>query len=143
MTVIQPGIDTYFGLFDQLYFIPMMFGIGSGLLIGLFMFGLLGGLISILLYKRRILRLPNYKISAFVGYLLFILIFFILPMLFEYSYHWPLVYLPFLHIIVILIFLAIFDKKKVCNSLYWSFILSYFIASFVLGFFPLFWVSIL
>jgi hypothetical protein len=118
-----------------IYIIPMIFGMGGGMLTGLFIFGLIGGLVGILLYKRKILRLPNYKINIFAGYLVFSLFLFILPFSYQGA-RFPLFCLPFLHIIVILVFLTLFDKKKICSSLYWSFVLSYFLACFALGFIP-------
>jgi len=121
-----------------IYVIPMVLGVGGGVLVGLFIYGLLGGLIGILLYKRKILKLPNYKINVFIGYLIFIFFLFILPNFFVYSDYitkFFLLGLPLLHITISLIFLSFFEKKKVTNSLYWSFILSYFFGCFALSIF--------
>ncbi len=123
-----------------MYIIPMVFGMGGGMLAGLFIYGLLGGLIGILLYKRKILKLPNYKISAFAGYLVFTFFLLILPVLLTSSFYRDFIslFLPFLHIIIILIFLTLFEKKKVIKSLYWSFVLSYLLGCFALGIFGIF-----
>jgi len=121
-----------------IYIIPMVLGMGGGILAGLYIYGLLGGLIGILLYKRKILKIPNYKIGVFAGYLVFILFPFILLTLLTtsfYSGEFILLFLPFLHVIIILILLSFFEKKKVTNSLYWSFILSYLLGCFTLGIF--------
>lgn len=131
-------------LLGIMYIIPMLLGIGGGILVGLYIYGLLGGLIGILLYKRKILELPNYKIGIFAGYLIFIFFLFILPALLTASFssaEFTLLFLPFLHIIIILIFLTLFEKKKVIKSLYWSFVLSYLLGCFVLGIFGIFFFS--
>lgn len=123
-----------------MYFIPMVLGMGGGMLAGLYIYGLLGGLIGILLYKRKILKLPNYKISTFMGYLVFTFFLLILPVLLTSSFYRDFIslFLPFLHIIIILIFLTLFERKKVIKSLYWSFVLSYLLACFALGIFGIF-----
>lgn len=116
----------------------MVLGVGGGVLAGLFIYGLLGGLIGILLYKRKILKLPNYKISIFIGYFVFIFFLFILPAFFVYTYDitkFFLFGLTLLHITINLIIHSFFEKKKITNSLYWSFILSYLFGCFVLSIF--------
>ena len=121
---------------EVMYFIPTLLGMGGGILVGLYIYGLLGGLIGILLYKRKILKLPNYKIGAFAGYLTFIFFLFILPALLTASFsgeEFALLFLPFLHIIIILIFLTLFERKKVIKSLYWSFVLSYLLGCLILS----------
>jgi len=133
-----------FEFLEVMYFIPTLFGMGGGILVGLYIYGLLGGLIGILLYKRKILKLPNYKISAFAGYLIFIFFLFILPALLTASFSgaaFTLSSLSLFHIIVILIFLTLFEKKKVIKSLYWSFVLSYLLACFAFSIFGLSYLS--
>jgi len=129
------AISDFLGI---IYIIPMVLGMGGGMLVGLYIYGLLGGLIGILLYKRKILKLPNYKISIFAGYLVFIFFLFILPILLTSSFYNStiiLLFLPFLQIIIILVLITFFEKKKVSNSIYWSFILSYLLGCFALSIF--------
>lgn len=116
-------------------------------------FGLIGGLIGILIHEKKIINFPNYKIPAFIcclisssiTYILIFFIFFILPILYgRYSYSAtdisPLVvfaflaiFLSVLHITAILVILTLFEYKNILsNNNYLAFTLAYFLASILL-----------
>lgn len=130
----------------------IVIGIGISIAFSLLnIFGMIGGLFGILIHEKKIINFPNYKIPAFIGYLVFssisyillFLIFFILPIFYgRYSYYdiWPLIifaflaiFLSVLHITAILILLTLFEYKNILtNNNYLAFTLAYFFASILL-----------
>ena len=64
------------GVFIILFFV---YGLGIGFLIAFTFIGLIAGLIGLLLFNRKIVMFPNPKISIFVGYVAFTVLFTILP----------------------------------------------------------------
>jgi len=93
---------------------------------------------------------PNAKIAIFVGYIVFIVVFIILPFLLallptivsspsRYSSITPLTFLltffsiPLIHCVITIGFYIFLENRKAFNSNYFAFITAYFLASLVLA----------
>ena len=126
----------------------LVFGLSVGSVIGFTSIGLIGGLIGILLFNRKIVKFPNIKIAIFIGYIAFLIIFFLLPFLLSipsYSYSgssmsFLLLFLsiPFIHCVITIGFFILLQNRNAFNSNYFAFITAYFLASLVLTPFMLF-----
>jgi len=127
-------------MFFLIFFIFSFFlGMGIGFVIGFSLLGLIGGLVGLFLFKRNIIRFPNYKIAAFVGYIAFVIIFYIIPLLgIAGASSEPFLLLiifgiPFIQAAVTLGFMILFERRQVLRSFYWTFVLSYFCAAFLIA----------
>jgi len=131
----------------------MFFGLGIGFIITFTLLGLIGGLFGLLFFNRKIM-FPNAKVAMFIGYVTFIVIFYILPFLSLFllsspsyssrSTFNPLTFLlsffslPFIHCAIIIGFYILLENRKAFNSNYFAFITAYFLASLVLAPFMMF-----
>lgn len=132
----------------------LIMGISMAVIFSLFeVIGLIGGLLGIYVYDKEIIKLSNYKVGGFLGYLIFsffgyslLFSIFILAPILSGSYYrfdpWVLfffglvIFLSIVHITLILGLLTLFDYRSVLKNRYLAFTLSYFIASLLLT--PLF-----
>ncbi|NIO45107.1 MAG: hypothetical protein GTN36_06190 [Candidatus Aenigmarchaeota archaeon] len=155
--VIMPYIPNFFQFFLMLFMIFFLFfGLGVGSIIAFTIIGLIGGLFGLLFFNRKVIMFPNPKIAIFIGYVGFILVFLILPLLLailpeiisysssSYSGFTPMTLLltffslPLIHCVVSIGFYILLENRKAFNSNYFAFITAYFLACLVLAPFTVF-----
>ena len=153
---VFPSYPGIFEIFLYLFmFFFLFFGLGVGFIIALTIIGLIGGLLSLLCFNRKIIRFPNEKVAIFVGYIAFLVIFFILPILLALlpaifspssygssftplSLLTMLFSLPFIHCVITIGFYIFLRNKNTFNNNYFGFITAYFLASLTLAPFTIF-----
>lgn len=129
----------YGGLLQVIFMFFVVYGVSTGMVIGFSLFGLIGGLVGLLLHRRGIVKFPNYKIAAFTGYIGFILVFLIIPiLLFAGSSSFGseilfIIFIPFIHAAVTVGFLVFMEHKKAFYSMYWGYVAAFFCASLVMA----------
>jgi hypothetical protein len=114
-------------------------GVIAGLVITGCTFGLLGAMLGIKLHKQKKFNIPNWRIGAFAGYVVLFLVsglYFYLTMSYSYISMQQVMSVAFIGLfqgVITMLVSTLLENKKIVNSYYWDFILSYFLSSLVIA----------